>query len=122
MTLVTRTPRSALLKPTAINTILAEVRQLWAKGEPVISLMRGEPDFRTPQHIIDAATSALEAGRTGYPDQRGEKGLRDAAALKHASENGLTYDPATETLFTTGTTLRIQTAMMETINDTDDRQ
>ena len=34
--------------------------------------MRGEPDFRTPQHIIDAGTSALEAGRTDYPDQRGE--------------------------------------------------
>ena len=71
MTVVTRTPRSLLLKPTAINTILAEMRQLSARGEPVISMMRGEPDFRTPQHIVDAATSALEAGRTTYPDNRG---------------------------------------------------
>lgn len=119
MTLVTRPPRSALLKPTAINTILAEVRQLWAKGEPVISLMRGEPDFRTPQHIIDAATSALEAGRTSYPDQRGEKGLRDAVALKLARDNGLTYDPGTEILITTGATLGIQTALMAMIADGD---
>jgi aspartate aminotransferase len=119
MTLVARTVRSSLLKPTAINTILAEVRQLWARGEPVISLMRGEPDFRTPQHIIDSATSALEAGRTGYPDQRGEKGLRDAVALKLATENGLTYDPAAEILITTGATLGIQTALMATIADGD---
>jgi aspartate aminotransferase len=119
MTLVTRTPRSALLKPTAINTTLAEVRQLWARGEPVISLMRGEPDFRTPQHIIDACTSALEAGRTTYPDQRGEKGLRDAVALKLATQNGLNYDPASDILVTTGATLGIQTALMAAVADGD---
>jgi aspartate aminotransferase len=119
MTVVMRTPRSFLLKPTAINTILAEVRQLRAKGEPVISLMRGEPDFRTPQHIIDAATSALRAGRTTYPDNRGEQGLREAVALKLAGGNGLTYDPATEILITTGATLGIQTALMATIADGD---
>jgi aspartate aminotransferase len=119
MTVVTRTPRSFLLKPTAINTILAEVRQLRARGEPVISLMRGEPDFRTPQHIIDAATSALRAGRTTYPDNRGEQGLREAVALKLAGGNGLTYDPATEILITTGATLGIQTALMATIADGD---
>ncbi len=119
MTVVARTVRSSLLKPTAINTILAEVRQLWARGEPVISLMRGEPDFRTPRHIVDAATAALESGRTTYPDQRGEKGLRDAVALKLATENRLTYDPATEILVTTGATLGIQTALMATIADGD---
>jgi aspartate aminotransferase len=112
-------PRSALLKPTAINTILAEVRELWAKGEPVISLMRGEPDFRTPEHIIDAATSALEAGRTAYPDQRGEKGLRDAVALKLATGNGLKYDSATDILITTGATLGIQTALMALVAEGD---
>jgi aspartate aminotransferase len=119
MTLVTRTPRSSLLTPTAINTTLAEVRQLWAKGEQVISLMRGEPDFRTPQHIVNACTSALEGGRTGYPDNRGEKGLRDAVARKLATSNGLTYDPATEILITTGATLGIQTALMTAIADGD---
>ena len=117
--LVTRAPRSAQLKPTAVNTILAEVRLLQAKGEPVVSLMRGEPDFRTPPHITRAATSALEAGRTLYPDNRGEKGLRDAVALKLARDNGLHYDSGTEILITTGATLGIHTALMAAIGDGD---
>ena len=119
MTIVARTVRSSLLKPTAINTILAEVRQVQSRGEAVISLMRGEPDFRTPPHIVSAATAALEAGRTTYPDQRGEKGLRDAIAQKLATANHLTYDPASEIVVTTGATLGIQTALMATIADGD---
>ena len=119
MTLVTRAPRLALLRPTAVNTTLAEVQQLRAKGIPVISLMRGEPDLRTPPHIIEAATAALSAGRTTYPDQRGEKPLRDAVALKLARDNALTYDPETEILVTTGATLGIQTALMAVIADGD---
>jgi aspartate aminotransferase len=119
MTIVARTVRSSLLKPTAINTILAEVRQFQSRGGSVISLMRGEPDFRTPPHIVAAATAALESGRTTYPDQRGEIGLRDAIAQKLATVNHLRYDPASEILVTTGATLGIQTALMATIADGD---
>ena len=86
-------PRAALLRPTAINTILAEVRQVRAEGTPVVSLMRGEPDFPTPPHIGDAAIHALRSGRTTYPDNRGEPGLRDAVAQKLKRDNALVYDP-----------------------------
>ena len=37
--------RSSLLKPTAVNAILAEIRRVQAQGRNVVSLMRGEPDF-----------------------------------------------------------------------------
>jgi aspartate aminotransferase len=111
--------RAALLKPTAINTILAEVRQVRAQGTPVVSLMRGEPDFPTPSHICSAATQSLASGRTTYPDNRGEPALRDAIALKLQRDNGLTYDSATEILVTTGATLGIHTALMALVSDGD---
>jgi len=112
-------PRAALLRPTAINTILAEVRQVRAEGTPVVSLMRGEPDFPTPSHISDAAIHALRSGRTTYPDNRGEPGLREAVALKLKRDNALVYDPATELLITTGATLGIHTALMALVADGD---
>lgn len=108
--------RAALLRPTAINTILAEVRQARAQGTPVVSLMRGEPDFPTPPHVCSAATKALASGRTTYPDNRGEPGLRDAIAAKLHRDNGLEYDPATEILVTTGATLGIHTALMALVS------
>jgi len=51
--------RAALLKPTAVNSILADIRQVQARGRTVISLMRGEPDLETPAHIVDAAAAAM---------------------------------------------------------------
>lgn len=108
-----------MLKPTAINTILAEVREVRSAGKAVTSLMRGEPDFPTPSHICSAATQSLASGRTTYPDNRGEPGLRDAIAVKLRRDNGLTYDPATEILVTTGATLGIHTALMALVSEGD---
>src|SRR5262245_56414655 len=64
--------RTSLLQPTAVNSILHEVNALRAEGRQLVSLMRGEPDFRTPGHIVEAAVRALQDGRTAYPDNRGE--------------------------------------------------
>jgi aspartate aminotransferase len=112
--------RAGLMRPTAINTLLADVRRVQANGTQVVSLMRGEPDFPTPAHITDAAVEAVRAGRTRYPDNRGEPRLREAVAAKLARENGLTYDPAREILVTTGATLGIAAALMALVDDGDD--
>jgi aspartate/methionine/tyrosine aminotransferase len=82
--------------------------------------MRGEPDFDTPPHIIDAAARAMQAGRTRYPDNRGEIGLREAIAAKLSRDNGVAYDPGSEILVTTGATLGIYVALMAVVNDGDD--
>lgn len=113
-------PRAAQLQPTAVNSILAEVRRAQAQGIDVVSLMRGEPDFRTPAHICEAAVRALGNGRTSYPDNRGEPALREAVAAKLARDNGLTYDPATEILVTTGATLGVHAALSALIAEGDE--
>lgn len=73
-----------------------------ARGGDVITLGRGEPDIPTPQHIIDAAKQALDAGYTNYTNPAGLPALREAIAEKFRSDNGLEYDPATQIIVTTG--------------------
>ena len=65
--------RTTHLKPTAVNAILGEMRQLQTQGRDIVSLMRGEPDFATPEHVAAAAQEAIRGGRTRYPDNRGER-------------------------------------------------
>ena len=114
--------RLSALKPTAVNAILAEVREYQSQPQatPLISLMRGEPDLKTPAHIVEACTRALRDGRTAYPDNRGEKPFREAVALKLHRDNGLRFDPATEVLATTGATFGIYAALMALIDEGDE--
>lgn len=114
------TQRLTLLRPTAVNSILSEVRALQAQGRKLVSLMRGEPDFATAPHVVEAAMSALRSGRTSYPDNRGEPRLREAVAQKLARDNGLTYDPGTEILITDGATLGLHAALMALLGPGDD--
>jgi aspartate aminotransferase len=112
--------RTITLAPTAVNRILAEMRQLQAQGREIVSLMRGEPDFATPEAIATAAQEAIRAGRTRYPDNRGEPALRNAIATKLQRDNGVIYDAASEILVTTGATLGIQAALMAIVNEGDE--
>jgi aspartate/methionine/tyrosine aminotransferase len=83
-------------------------------------MMRGEPDFDTPAHIVDAAAEAMKAGRTRYPDNRGEPRLRQAIASKLSRENGVAYDADTEILVTTGATLGIHAALTALLDEGDE--
>jgi aspartate aminotransferase len=113
-------PRVSRLAPTAVNSILADVRRVQANGQSVVSLMRGEPDLPTPPHITEAAVTALRAGRTGYPDNRGEMRFRQAVAEKLQREDQGHYDPATEILATTGATLGLYCALTAILADGDE--
>ncbi len=117
MTTALLSGRLASLRPTAVNAILSEVRAVQAAGQSVVSLMRGEPDFRTPSHIAEAAVRSLADGRTSYPDNRGELRLREAIAAKLTRDNELTYDPGTEILVTTGATFGIYAALMALLDE-----
>ena len=99
------------LRPTAVNRVLAEVRQLQVEGRTPVSLMRGQPDTPTPEPIVEAARKALRDGRTGYADNQGEPNLRRAISEKLTRDNGLTYDPDREILVTDGATCGISVAL-----------
>lgn len=111
--------RVASLQPTAVNSILAEVRQARAANPDIVSLMRGEPDLPTPPHIVEAAVRALRDGRTAYPDNRGEPRLREAVAAKLLRDNGLAYEAGSEILVTTGATFGIYAALAALLNEGD---
>jgi aspartate aminotransferase len=113
------TSRVAGLRPTVVNAVQREVRQLQAVGRDVVSLMRGQPDTPTPAHIVEAANRALRDGRTGYPDNQGEPGLRRAVAERLARDHGLSYDPDREILVTDGATLGISIALAALIEPGD---
>jgi aspartate aminotransferase len=112
--------RVAALRPTAVNQVLHEVRQLQAQGQASVSLMRGQPDTPTPPHIVAAAERALRAGHTGYPDNQGEPVLRAAVAEKLRRDNGLFYDPGREILVTDGATGGLATALAVLVQPGDD--
>lgn len=69
--------------------ILDMVRSLREQGEDIVDLGGGEPDFRTPNHVVDAAVEALSDGDTHYTPSRGTKALLDAVAHKYKTEHGL---------------------------------
>ena len=117
---VSPSTRISDLRPTAVNAILAEVREHQARGQSLFSLMRGEPDLATPEHIVEACTRALKSGRTSYPDNHGELAFREAVAEKLHRDNGLHYHPGTEILATTGATFGIYAALASLLNKGDE--
>jgi len=60
--------------------VLARATELVAKGRDIINLGIGQPDFRTPDHVVEAAVKALRDGHHGYTPAVGIKPLREAVA------------------------------------------
>ena len=60
--------------------VLARANALIAQGRDVINLGIGQPDFRTPEHIVEAAIKALRDGHHGYTAANGIVPLREAVA------------------------------------------
>lgn len=86
--------RMTTISPSLTLAITAKSKAMKAAGEPVVSFGAGEPDFNTPQHIIDAAKRALDAGYTKYTPSSGLLSLRKAVAEKFRRDNGLDYEPS----------------------------
>lgn len=85
--------RAAALKPSETLALSARARELRARGESVISLAAGEPDFDTPVQIQEAAIEAIRAGHHRYTAVAGVPELRAAIARKLTGDTGVAYRP-----------------------------
>lgn len=80
------------MEPSMTLALTAKAGQLKAKGVDIVSFGVGEPDFNTPQNIIDAAVLAMNEGKTKYTAVSGIVELKEAIARKLYKDNGLKYE------------------------------
>ena len=93
--------RAVGLKPSLTLAIGAQAKALQQAGRDICSLSAGEPDFDTPDFIVEATRQALRDGITRYGPAAGDPELRAAVAEKLSSGNGIATTPE-QVLITNG--------------------
>ncbi len=79
------------MAPSQTLELNSKIAKLRAQGKSIIALNSGEPDFNTPAPIIEAATRAMQEGKTKYTQTPGIPELRQAIARKLSLENKIDY-------------------------------
>src|SRR5688572_29966842 len=85
--------RAARARISASAAAAQRARELRAAGKSIIELAQGEPDFNTPDHVIEAAYRAMHAGQTHYTPVDGTPELKAAIVAKFKRENGIDCRP-----------------------------
>lgn len=83
--------RMSLIETSASAAMSQRAREMKADGADVIALSSGQPDFPTPDHVIDAANAAAKRGETKYTTISGSVELKNAVIEKFKRENDLTF-------------------------------
>ena len=73
--------------------VLARAAELQRQGRDIINLGIGQPDFQTPQHIVEAAVKALRDGHHGYTPAQGILPLREAVAADLKRRHDVEVNP-----------------------------
>lgn len=107
------------IESTASAVAAQRARELAAAGMKVVSLAQGEPDFPTPDHVIEAAFDGVRAGLTKYTQVGGTPAMKEAIVEKFRRENELTY-AMDQVMAGAGGKHIIYNAMMATIEDGDE--
>lgn len=111
--------RLGAVQPSASMAVSGMAKKLRAEGKDVIDLGVGEPDFATPEHIIEAAYQAALAGQTKYTPTSGSSAMKQAVAEKYHRENGLAFEPS-EIIISNGAKQSLFDALMATVNPGDE--
>lgn len=111
--------RVQTLTPSTTLAITAKANELKQNGFDVIGLGAGEPDFNTPNYIIDAAIKAMEAGKTKYTPTGGIQELKLAIIEKLKRDNNLSYK-SDEIIVTSGAKHALYTLFQALLNEGDE--
>lgn len=111
--------RAENLSESQTLKISGRAKQLAREGVSVISLSAGEPDFKTPPHICNAAIEAITDGFHGYTMNTGMPELREAIAEKLKRDNNLTYT-SDQIVLSNGAKQSIGFSLLATINPGDE--
>ncbi|GAA1464800.1 pyridoxal phosphate-dependent aminotransferase [Microbacterium thalassium] len=118
-----RAPLSRKLSAIAESATLkvdAKAKALQAAGRPVISFAAGEPDFPTPQAVVDAAADALtNSANFRYTPAAGLPALREAIAAVTLRDSGLAVEPA-QVVVTNGGKQAVYQAFQAVVNPGDE--
>ncbi|SDM76641.1 aspartate aminotransferase [Fictibacillus solisalsi] len=111
--------RVKALTPSTTLAITAKANALKAEGHNVIGLGAGEPDFNTPEHIIEAAYRAMKEGHTKYTASGGLPALKKVIAEKFKKDQNLDYSPQ-EIVVGTGAKQSLYSLFQVLLNDGDE--
>ena len=109
-------PAIAAVPPSGIRRFF----DLASTMRDTISLGVGEPDFKTPYHIRDAAINSLIDGETQYTPNRGLLSLRREISAYLSGRFGLSYDPESDILVTIGASEAIDIALRALVSPGDE--
>jgi aspartate aminotransferase len=107
------------IRPSPTLAMTARAAELKSQGRNIISLSAGEPDFDTPDHIKQAAVTAMEKGMTKYTPVEGMLALRKAIQEKFLRDNQLSYE-VNEITVGNGAKQVIFNALLATVEEGDE--
>ena len=110
-------PSSRLQQISASVTVAlnGKVVEMKARGEDLIALNAGEPDFPTPAPIVEAGRAALAEGKTKYINNAGLPELRKAIAHRLATDHNVRYAPQ-QICVSTGAKQALNSAVLAVVN------
>lgn len=111
--------RVKAIQPFYVMDILARARELQAQGRDIIHMEVGEPDFPTPEPVVEAGQRALAEGRTRYTPALGIPELREAVSAWYRERFAIDV-PAARIVITPGSSMGLQ-MLISALVDSGDR-
>ena len=111
--------RTSRIETSPSSVATQRARELELQGHNIIALTQGQPDFPTPDNVIEAAISAMRHGETTYTPVGGTPELKEAIRQKFKRENGVDYTHE-QIIASNGAKQTIYNAIMATVEAGDE--